>query len=54
MKMYSKRDVENIVEDFLARHFNFDVVYLNTKSKHELEEACRGCGIEVENIVENN
>ena len=54
MTMYSKRDVENIVENFLARHFNFDSVYLNAESKYELEEACYGYGIEVENIVENN
>lgn len=54
MIMYSKKDVVNIVEDFLARHFNFDSVYLNTDSKDELEYICYRYGIEVGNIVENN
>ena len=54
MKMYSEIDVENIVEEFLARHFNFVYVELNTDSLKMLGEICESYGIEVENIVENN
>lgn len=52
MRMYSKRDVKNIVEDFLAIHFNFDLVYLNEDSKEELENICCRYGIDVDNIEE--
>ena len=52
MKMYSERDVKNIVEDFLACYFDFDSVYLNEKSKEELEMICISYGIEVKNIEE--
>lgn len=52
MWMYSERDVKNIVEDFLAKHFNFDSVYLNEESKGELKKICYNYGIEVENITE--
>jgi hypothetical protein len=53
MKMYSKRDVIYIVEEFLAKHFNFDSVSLNTDSIIELKMICENYGIEVENISEN-
>lgn len=53
MLMYSKKDVQYIVEDFLAKHFNFNYVSLNKESQKELEEACNNYGIEVENIAEN-
>ena len=54
MKMYSERDVMYIVQDFLAQHFNFAAVELNTDSLKLLEEICEfgHYGIEVENIVE--
>lgn len=52
MKMYSERDVMYIIQDFLARHFNFAFVELNTDSLELLEEICEPYGIEVENIVE--
>ena len=52
MKMYSKRDVECIVEDFIATHFGFDSVSLNTNSRLELKTICEYYGIEVENIEE--
>ena len=52
MWMYSKRDVQSIVEEFLAKHFNFGSVYLSEESKKEFEKICRYYGTEVENIVE--
>ena len=52
MWMYSGRDVKNIVEDFLAEHFNFESVYLNEESKEQLEKICNNYGIEVESIME--
>ena len=52
MKMYSGRDVEYIVENFLAKHFGFDSISLNTSSIIELKMICEDYGIEVENIVE--
>lgn len=52
MWMYSNKDVKNIVEDFLAKHFNFDSVYLNNNSVLELKEICKNYGVEVENIFE--
>lgn len=52
MWMYSDREVRNIIEEFLANHFNFDSVYLNEKSKKELEKICCNYGVEVENIME--
>ena len=52
MKMYSGRDVEYIVEKFLAKHFGFYSISLNTMSIIELEMICEDYGIEVENIVE--
>lgn len=53
MKMYSKKDVQHIVELFLAQHFNFAFVDLNEGSIEKLEEICEPYGIEVDNIVEN-
>lgn len=52
MKMYSRRDVIYIVEEFLAKHFNFDSVSLNTDSSIKLKMICDNYGIEVENIAE--
>lgn len=52
MKMYSKKDVRNIVEGFMAKHFEFDYVCLNEEAVRELEEVCCAYGIEVENIKE--
>ena len=52
MWMYSEKDVRNIVEDFLAEHFNFSCVYLNDESVEKLEKICNHYGTYVENIVE--
>ena len=52
MHMYSRKDVEHIVEEFLARHFGFDGVSLGTNSRLELKDICHGYGIEVDNIEE--
>lgn len=52
MKMYSERDIKYIMQDYLAQHFNFGYVELNTDSLELLEEICEPYGIEVENIVE--
>lgn len=54
MRMYSEKDIRYIMQDFLAQHFNFDYVELNTDSLELLGEICESYGIEVENIVENN
>ena len=54
MKMYSGKDVQCIVELFLAEHFNFLDVNLSEDSERKLEELCRPYGVEVENIVGNN
>ena len=54
MKMYSKRGVERIVEDFIATHFGFDSVSLSTNSRLELKTICEYYGIEVENIVDQS
>lgn len=54
MKMYSKEDIQHIVELFLAAHFNFAFVDLNEDSVRELKEICELYGIEVGNIEENN
>ena len=53
MKMYSKYDVQTIVELFLASHFNFDRVTLNQESIEKLEEICEPYTIEVGHIKEN-
>ena len=53
MKMYSNQDVVDIVQDFLAKHFNFDYVSLNGESYSELKIICEDYGIEVENIGSN-
>ena len=52
MMMYSRRDVERIVENFLASHFGFDGVTLSANSKLELKRICYEYGIEVDNIEE--
>ena len=52
MKMYSRRDVIYIVEEFFAKHFNLDSVSLNRDSVMELKTICENYGVEVENIVE--
>ena len=52
MKMFSKRDVECIVEEFIATHFGFDSVSLNTNSRIELKTICEYYGVEVPNMVE--
>ena len=54
MKMYSNQDVVDIVQDFLAKHFNFDYVSLNGESFTELKIICEDYGIEVENIVDQS
>lgn len=53
MKMYSNQDVIDIVQDFLAKHFNFDYVSLNEESFAELIIICEDYGIEVDNIGSN-
>ena len=53
MKMYTKYDVQTIVELFLASHFNFDRVTLTRESLEKLEEICEPYEIEVGNIQEN-
>ena len=52
MWMYSKSDVREIVEEFLANHFNFGSVYLNMESQQELDKICRNYGIQVDSIEE--
>lgn len=52
MWMYSKSDVREIVEEFLAEHFNFGSVYLNAESQCKLDRICNNYGIEVENVQE--
>lgn len=52
MWMYSKKDVQYIVEEFLSEHFNFGDIYLNEDSVKKLKKICSGYGIEVENIEE--
>ena len=54
MKMHSGNDVRNIIELFLAQHFNFAFVDLNEDSIEKLQEICEPFATEVENIVENN
>lgn len=54
MKMYSNQDVIDIVQDFLAKHFNFDYVSLNEESFAELKIICEDYGIEVKNIVDQS
>lgn len=53
MKIYSNQDVVDIVQDFLAKHFNFDYVSLNRESYADLKTICEDYGIEVENIGSN-
>lgn len=48
--MYTGKDIENIVEDFLAKHFNLESVCLNEKSKSDLERICLNYGTEMVNI----
>ena len=52
MKMYDIRDVEGIIEKFLARQFNFDYVTLSTNQLIEIKNISEDYGIEVENIEE--
>ena len=52
MWLYSEKDVKNIVEEFLAKHFNLGSVYLNDDCEAELFEICNNYGVFVENIVE--
>ena len=54
MKLYSKREVRYIVENFLAEYLNLDSVSLKDSSVEDLDYICNNYGIEVENIVENN
>ena len=54
MKMYTKYDVQTIVELFLASHFNFENVTLNPDSIKKLEEICEPYEIEVGNVQRNN
>lgn len=53
MKMYTKYDVQTIVELFLASHFNFERVTLNQESLEKLEEICEPYEFEVGYIQEN-
>lgn len=47
MKMYSEKEVESIVEEFLAKHFNFECVCLNKRSVLELKIICEDYGFEI-------
>lgn len=53
MKMYSERDIQIIIELFLAQHFNFDYVTLNQESIEKLKEICEPYATEVGHIQEN-
>lgn len=53
MKMYSGSEVKYIVQEFLAKHFNFDYVNLNISSVMELKEICDNYGMDIPNIEEN-
>ena len=50
MKMYDIRDVENIIEEFFAKQFNFDYVSLSTGQLITIKYISENYGIEVENI----
>ena len=53
MKMFSAGDVKNILEDFLAIHFNFEYVCLSEDSQEKLKDILHKYdGVEVENIEE--
>ena len=54
MKMYSGQDVVDIVQNFLAKHFNFDYVSLNGESFAELKIICEDYGIEVGHLVDQS
>ena len=53
MKLYSAKDVRDIIEEFLAEHFNFDYLCLNADSISKIMEIMKYYGIEVDNIKEN-
>lgn len=53
MKLYSRKEVRCIVEDFLAEYLNLDSVSLKERSIRNLIEICNNYGIEVEDIKEN-
>ena len=53
MKLYSTDDVKDIVEEFLAEHFNFDYICLNADSIAKIKEIMEHYGIEADNIEEN-
>ena len=53
MKMYDIRDVEDIIEKFLAKQFNFDYISLSTKQLVEIKNISEDYGIEIENIETN-
>lgn len=54
MKVYSKSDVKNIIETFLAEYLNLESVGLSPNLTYKLYGIMNGYGIEVENIQENN
>lgn len=54
MIMYSKKDVQYILEDFLAQYFQFSSVSLDERLECLFEEACRGYGVNIENIAEQS
>lgn len=54
MKLYDEAEIRYIVEEFLADYLHLDSVILTQKSIVKIEEICNRCGIEVENITENN
>ena len=52
MIMYSKADVKNILEEFLAQYFQFSYVVLDERLEEIFNEACADRGVEVENFEE--
>ena len=53
MKMYSGREVKDIIEDFLAEYFNFDYVCLNADYLKTLQDVLKRYGVEVDDRKEN-
>lgn len=50
---YSIDDVISIVEDYLAKRYNFETVYLNGESIRILREIAEDYGIEIDFIAKN-
>ena len=47
MKMFGDNEIKSIVEEFLAKHFNFENVRLDKRSIFELKVICEDYGFEI-------